>query len=595
MPPSPYPWEQPLGRHPAGDGPGDLPRLGARRRARRRAPGRRASTRWPTRASACAPPPSPARPRRRLRARAATAARWPDPASRWQPDGPARARRGSSTPARSRGPTRAGTGVALARRWSSTSCTSARSRRRGRSTRAIEHLPALAELGVTAIELMPVAEFPGRRGWGYDGVYLSAAQSAYGGPEGLQRLVDAAHGRGPRRAARRRLQPRRRLAATQALRGVRPVLHRQATRRSGARPSTTTTRASSPVREWVLQSAEGWMRDFHVDGLRLDAIHAIYDRVGRARSSAEVARRVHAADRRALVIAESGLNDPQASCARRERGGLGCDAAWADDFHHALRDAAHRRARRLLRGVRHGRRPRARPTRARTSTTGDYSAFRGRRFGAPGRRRAARALRRLRPEPRPGRQPRARRPPAARPRAPLARVRDAAVALHPDAVHGRGVRRARAVSVLHRPHRRGDRHADARGAPARVRRVRRVRRRGGPRPAGAGDVRALEAHPARRPRARASSTRDLLRAAPRAAARRGRRRPAPTRRRAGCASTAAPYELCMNFADAAARRCRPPGSAVVLSTHGARRAARDGARRPAAAARARCCAPGTGR
>ena len=65
---------------------------------------------------------------------------------------------------------------------------------------AIPHLRDLRELGVTAIELMPVAEFPGRHGWGYDGVYLSAAQSSYGGPHGLQRLVDAAHARGPRRA-----------------------------------------------------------------------------------------------------------------------------------------------------------------------------------------------------------------------------------------------------------------------------------------------------------------------------------------------------------------------------------------------------------
>ena len=76
---------------------------------------------------------------------------------------------------------------------------------------AIPYLRELAELGVTAIELMPVAEFPGARGWGYDGVYLSAAQSSYGGPLGLQKLVDAAHAARPRGAARRRLQPRRRL------------------------------------------------------------------------------------------------------------------------------------------------------------------------------------------------------------------------------------------------------------------------------------------------------------------------------------------------------------------------------------------------
>ena len=90
---------------------------------------------------------------------------------------------------------------------------------------AIPHLRGLAELGVTAIELMPVAEFPGARGWGYDGVYLSAAHSAYGGPEGLARLVDAAHAEGLAVRARRRLQPPRRVRG-EGHGGVRPLLHR---------------------------------------------------------------------------------------------------------------------------------------------------------------------------------------------------------------------------------------------------------------------------------------------------------------------------------------------------------------------------------
>ena len=98
-----------------------------------------------------------------------------------------------------------------ARRSCSTSCTSARSRPRARSRRAIPHLRGLRELGVTAIELMPVAEFPGRHGWGYDGVYISAAQSAYGGPRGLAAARRRRPRRGARGAARRRLQPRRRL------------------------------------------------------------------------------------------------------------------------------------------------------------------------------------------------------------------------------------------------------------------------------------------------------------------------------------------------------------------------------------------------
>ena len=89
------------------------------------------------------------------------------------------------------------------------------------------------------------------------------------------------------------------------------------------------------MREWVLQSAEGWARDFHVDGLRLDAIHAIYDTSAQP-LLALIADRVHAARAGSLVIAESGLNDPKV-IRPREQGGYGHDAAWADDFHHALR------------------------------------------------------------------------------------------------------------------------------------------------------------------------------------------------------------------------------------------------------------------
>jgi len=243
---------------------------------------------------------------------------------------------------------------------------------------ALEHLPELAQLGVTAIEIMPVAEFPGARGWGYDGVYISAAQSSYGGPEGLAALVRAAH--------------------EQGLAVLLDVVYNHLGAEGGeavdafgpyftAKYETPWGKAINyddadcdPVREWVCQSAEGWIRDFGIDGLRLDAIHAIFD------SSAEhivaaVARRVHAINPRAYVIAESGLNDPRVMRSR-ERGGYECDAAWADDFHHALRtlvtderDGYYADFGRVAQLAKAFHRPHV--------DDGNYSQFRRRRFGAP--------------------------------------------------------------------------------------------------------------------------------------------------------------------------------------------------------------------
>ncbi len=243
---------------------------------------------------------------------------------------------------------------------------------------AIGHLPELAELGVNAIEVMPVAEFPGVHGWGYDGVYLSAAHSAYGGPQGFQRLVDAAHACG--------------------LSVILDVVYNHV----GASGNTAlaafgryfTEKYSTfwgqamnyddeycdPVREWVLQSAEGWVRDFHVDGLRLDAIHAIFDQSATS-ILAEIAARVHAARESAIVIAESGLNDPKV-IRPPEQGGFGHDAQWADDFHHALRvlltgdtDGYYAEFGKVADLAKAFRRP--------FVHDGQYSAFRKRRFGAP--------------------------------------------------------------------------------------------------------------------------------------------------------------------------------------------------------------------
>jgi maltooligosyltrehalose trehalohydrolase len=197
----------------------------------------------------------------------------------------------------------------------------------------IAHLAELAELGVTAIELMPVADFPGRRGWGYDGVYIWAAHEAYGGPDGLQRLVDAAHHAGIGVLLDLVLNHVGASGNT-ALRAFGPYFTDTYSTFWGEAINYD-GEWSGPVREWAIQAAQMWVRDLHLDGLRLDAIHAIFDS-GAEHVVAELARRVHAERWSALVIAESGLNDPKV-VRDAASGGWGCDAAWADDVHHAVR------------------------------------------------------------------------------------------------------------------------------------------------------------------------------------------------------------------------------------------------------------------
>ncbi|MBE2317585.1 malto-oligosyltrehalose trehalohydrolase [Solirubrobacter sp. CPCC 204708] len=243
---------------------------------------------------------------------------------------------------------------------------------------AIPYLQGLAELGVTVLELMPVAEFPGARGWSYDGVYLSAAQSSYGGPEQLQKLIDAAHAAGLA-VILDVVYNHIGASGNKAVLAYGPYFTHKHETPWGASLNVDGEH-SDAVREWVCQSAEQWIRDFHFDGLRLDAIHAIVDS-SPEHLVAEVTRRVHAINPGALVIAESGMNDPKVMRVP-ELGGYGCDAAWADDFHHALRV--------LLTGETQGwyeefdsmellakafRRPHVHD--------GNYSTFRKRRFGAP--------------------------------------------------------------------------------------------------------------------------------------------------------------------------------------------------------------------
>ena len=156
---------------------------------------------------------------------------------------------------------------------------------------AIPYLAGLAELGVTAIELMPVAEFPGARGWGYDGIYISAAQSSYGGPHGLLQLVSAAHAVGLA-VFLDVVYNHVGASGIKALDAFGPYFTDKHETPWG-RAINYDQEGSTAVREWVLQSATGWIRDFGIDGLRLDAIHSISDS-SPEHIVAAIARRVHA-------------------------------------------------------------------------------------------------------------------------------------------------------------------------------------------------------------------------------------------------------------------------------------------------------------
>lgn len=199
----------------------------------------------------------------------------------------------------------------------------------------IERLPHLVELGINLVELMPVTEFSGERGWGYDGVDLFAPHHSYGGPEGLKRLVDACHAHG--------------------LGAVLDVVYNHVGPVGNFLPefgpyfsdSHTTAWGSAfnfdgpgsdQVRRFVVDNALMWIRDYHFDGLRLDAVHTIADE-SPLHILEQLAEEVQALGaelkRHVLVIAESDANDPSL-VRRREAGGYGLDAVWSDDWHHAL-------------------------------------------------------------------------------------------------------------------------------------------------------------------------------------------------------------------------------------------------------------------
>ncbi|MEV5508402.1 malto-oligosyltrehalose trehalohydrolase [Streptomyces orinoci] len=255
--------------------------------------------------------------------------------------------------------------------------------REGTFDAAAERLGHLAELGITHVELMPVCPFPGRHGWGYDGVAPWAVHEPYGGPDGLRRFVDAAHGLG--------------------LGVVLDVVHNHLGPSGNHLPSfgpyfTDTHHTpwgaavnldapgSAEVRAYLIGSALAWLRDYRLDGLRLDAVHALVDHGPThflAELSAAVDDLADSLGRPIFLIAESDLNDPALITPRAE-GGLGLHAQWNDDFHHALHtaltgesqgyyadfaaDPAHALAKTLRGGYFHD---------------GSYSTFRGRPHGRP--------------------------------------------------------------------------------------------------------------------------------------------------------------------------------------------------------------------
>ncbi len=200
---------------------------------------------------------------------------------------------------------------------------------------AIEKLDHLKDLGVTHIELMPVASFGGVHGWGYDGVSLFAVHQPYGGPDALKRFVDAAHGKqlavlldvvynhfGPSGNYTGKFGPY--------------LIDKHHTPWGAA--VNFEDAWSHQVRRFFCDNALMWMRDFHVDGLRLDAVHAYVDRsaIHFLEQLAQETQMLEATlARRKVLVAESDANDPRIVTAR-EGGGFGIDAQWSDDFHHAL-------------------------------------------------------------------------------------------------------------------------------------------------------------------------------------------------------------------------------------------------------------------
>ena len=200
---------------------------------------------------------------------------------------------------------------------------------------AIEKLDHLVALGVTHVELMPVASFAGDFGWGYDGVALYAVHESYGGPDALKRFVNAAHTKGLAvllDVVYNHFGP---LGNYTGKFG--PYLT-ESHRTPWGGSVNLEEDSSHQVRRFFCDNALMWMRDFHIDGLRIDAVHAFVDRSAvhfLEQLAAETAALAIWLSRPLVLIAETNLNDPRI-VTPRESGGFGIDAQWNDDFHHAL-------------------------------------------------------------------------------------------------------------------------------------------------------------------------------------------------------------------------------------------------------------------
>lgn len=209
---------------------------------------------------------------------------------------------------------------------------------RGTFEGAVEHLDHLVKLGVTHIELMPIAEFAGVRGWGYDGVFPFAPHHAYGGPKGLMKLVDACHARGLGvilDVVYNHLGP-----SGNCLGKFGPYFTDRHQTPWGSSLNFDGP-YSDDVRQYFIDNATMWLKDYHVDGLRLDAVHAIVDTSAMPfleQFAAEMKHLEAQIGKHLILIAESDLNDPRIVRPQLHHG-FGFDAQWNDDFHHAIHAA----------------------------------------------------------------------------------------------------------------------------------------------------------------------------------------------------------------------------------------------------------------